>query len=457
MNGFVNAADYGFLPESTGIANASALQQALDIGGTIIVSKPGTYKLARTVYMGSYTTLIFGNDTRVQKEDEEGSFSHVILNKGALTKTYDQHISIENLHILVNGMDVRKYEVFGLHGQLAFFYVQDLRIARFRCMDLGKAQYGIHICTFEDIIIHDVIIKGDKDGIHLGRGKRFHISHGVFETYDDAIALNAHDYDVGNPELGWIEDGLVENCHDLARTQENNDSDGFFCRILAGAWKDWEAGMEVQKSDTVVSDGRLYRVKADPDSKVYVSNTQPVHSSGSKIIDGINWTLVQKDVTYTAGVRNVTFRHIRLSKARVGFSIHFDNDRFSRSYYPGAQVPGQEQLLFDDIRVLHDHKKPLISISTPVDVITIVNSSIRHNSIEFNGNRAMTDYLKTTINMMGCVFKHKGFMYLVENNVKHKVVHLKTTASVEVDESFIAMLKSGPGSVEVDSDLNFFL
>ena len=141
-----------------------------------------------------HTSLLFGNNIFIKKVDEEGAFTHVILNKGALTKTYDVHITIENLYIIVNGMDILKFEVFGLRGQLAFFYIRDLKIQGFRCMDLGKLQYCIHICTFEDIIVDDVIIKGDKDGVHLGRGKRFRISNGVFECFDDAVALNAHDY-----------------------------------------------------------------------------------------------------------------------------------------------------------------------------------------------------------------------------------------------------------------------
>ncbi|WP_054023589.1 hypothetical protein [Bacillus sp. FJAT-28004] len=453
MSLFIDAADFGFSPQSTGIDNAIALQKALDASGTIMVSRPGTYKLARTVYIGSYTTLIMGNNVFVQKEDEEGPYSHVILNKGALTKTYDEQISIENLHIVVNGMDIRTFDdVFGLHGQLALFYVKDVRIERFRCMDLGKMQYGIQICTFEDIIIHDVMIKGDKDGVHLGRGKRFHICNGIFQTYDDAVALNAHDYDVGNPELGWIEDGVVENCHDLARSKEN-DAMGFFCRILAGAWKDWETGMVVQKSDTVVSSGRLYRVKADADNKAYVSNTQPVHQSGSMVIDDINWTVVQDDVVYTAGVRNVTFRSIFLYKARIGFSVHFDNDKYSRSYYPGAPVPHQEQLVFENIRVLHDQKIPFASINTPIDVLTITNSSFKNNSISFHGNKAMTEYYKTRINLVGCVFNQKGLMDLVVNSVENKEIQLNTTASVSIDDDFTANLIPGPGRIHANSDL----
>lgn len=448
--GFADAAQYGFRPAATGLENTAALQRAVDQTGTIVVSQPGTYKIAGTVFIGSHTSLIFGHNVFLKKSDEQGAFSHVLLNKGALTKTYDEHISVEGLSIIVNGMDVRKFLVYGLHGQLAFFYVKDLRIERFRCLDIGKAQYGIHVCTFEDLTITDVVIKGDKDGVHLGRGKRFTISHGTFQTYDDAVALNAHDYDVGNPELGWIEDGVVENCHDLA---DGKKPVGFFCRILAGAWIDWRPGMEVQKSDTVVSNGRLYRVFGNADGKQYPSTTRPAHERGAQVLDGITWVVVQDDVTYTAGVRNVVFRDIFLEKPRIGFSVHFDNDRFSRSYYPGAKVPRQEQLTFDHIRVLHDEKTDFLSVGTPVDVLTISNSSLRNSRIDFRGNKAMADYLPTKINLYGCVFNQAGAMELLTNSVPNKRIVLQTSSNVALQDDFKALVNAGPGTVIVESDL----
>lgn len=449
--GFVNAADFGFSPVATGLENLKALQSAVDQTGTIVVCKPGTYNMAGTVYIGSNTSLIFGNNIFLKKVNEQGEFSHVIVNKGAITKTYDQNITIDGLQIIVNGMDVRKFkEAYGLHGQLAFFYIKDLSIDRFRCMDIGKAQYGIHVCTFEDIIINDVIIKGDKDGVHLGRGKRFTISNGIFQTYDDAIALNAHDYSVGNPELGWIEDGVIENCHDLS---DGKKPVGYFCRILAGGWIDWKPGMEVQQSDAVVSNGRIYRVQAKADGTVYKSVTQPTHESGSQVLDGINWGVVQNDVTYTAGVRNVIFRNIFLEKPRIGFSVHFDNDKFSRSYYPGAQIPMQEQLSFDNIRMLHNLPSEFLSIGTPVDVITISNSSFKNNRINFHGNKAMPDYLKTKINIYGCVFNQKGTMVLVTNSVENKEILLKTSSNIELYDDFLAKVIQDNGKIIVESDL----
>ena len=447
--GFTDAATSGFSPDASGVENTKALQRAVDQGGTIVVSKPGVYKIADTVFIGGNTTLSFGNGVFLKKVAETGDFTHVLLNKGALTKTYDEHIAIEGLQIIVNGVDVRKYHVYGLHGQLAFFYVKDLRIEHFRCLDVGRAQFGIQVCTFEDLLINDFIIKGNKDGVHLGRGKRFAIRDATFQTFDDALALNGHDYAVGNPELGWIEDGVVENCHDLNAEKTT----GFFCRILAGAWIDWQPGMEVQQSDTVVSVGRLYRVQMQPDGKLYQSLTRPDFPSGSKVLDGINWGVVQNDVTYTAGVRNVTFRDIFLEKPRTAFSIHFDNGSYSRSYYPGAKIPHQENITLENVRVLHEGKTPILSVATPVDAVTFINCSLKNNSIHFVSNKAMSDYGQTTINLIGCVFKFPGQVHLLVNQVPGKAISFRTSSSVETSDNFSAAIIAGGGKIKVNSDL----
>lgn len=439
----------GLTPNASGLANTRALQEAVDHGGTIRIEHPGTYKIAGTVFIGSHTALIFGPGVILQKVDEVGPFSQVFLNKGALNKTYDENIVIEGLTLEVNGLDVIKWEVFGLRGQLGFFYVRDLLIRRFRCYDMGKGQFAIQVCTFEDLIVDDVIIHGDKDGVHLGRGKRFRISNGVFKTFDDAVALNGHDYDTGNPELGWIEDGIVENCHDLAAEKTT----GFFCRILAGAWIDWRKGMELQKSDTVVSQGRLYRVSAEADGQTYVSTTRPTHETGTEELDGINWVMVQNDVTYSAGVRNVVFRDIILHKPRIGFSVHYDEDRFSRSFYPGATPPVQENLLFDHVTVAHDQPQPLLTTCTAVDSLAIAHTTFRNSPITFYDRPESFDHGTTHVNLMGCVFTAEGAFELVENTSKDKTVILKTTGSVVLEGSFSAVVKTGPGTIKIDSDL----
>ncbi|MEQ6118784.1 hypothetical protein [Reichenbachiella sp. MALMAid0571] len=454
---FTNAADYGFSPNATGVANAKALQKALDQGGSIIVSKPGTYKVAGTSYIGSNTSIEFGKGVILQKVDEEGTFSHVLLNKGALTRTWDEHIAVKGLHVSVNGVVKRYDKIFGLRGQIAFFYVKDLRIEGFRCYDIEGVQFSVHVCTFEDLIIDDTILRGDKDGIHLGRGNRFRISNAVFQTLDDALALNAHDYATSNPEVGWIENGVIENCYDLPL--EGQPIVGYFCRILAGGWIDWEEGLKLQNADAVVSNGRIYRVDGigsdgKPDKKNYVTKTQPTHTEGTKVVDGIRWVMMQDDVQYTAGVRNVVFRDIFLKKPRSTFSIHFDNSSWSRSYYPGAEIPQQKKMLFDNINVLHDGILPFVKVNTPVDVFTITNSSLRNSGMLFHGKKgAVPDYMKTHINFYGNVLNATGEMNFLENQVPGKEIILNTSNNTEISDNFKAIVNKGEGNVTIDSDL----
>ncbi len=447
---WVDASSFGFSPESDGIENMEALQRAVDEGGTILITRPGIYNIAGTVYIGSHTTLCFSQGVSLRKVAPQGAFTHVFLNRGALSGTTDYNIVIEGLHLIVNGIDVRSDTIGGLRGQIAFLHIKDLRIEHFRCFDLCKQQFAIHICTFEDIQLNDLVIKGAKDGVHLGRGRRFAITNGIFQTHDDAIALNAHDYASSNPELGWIENGIIQNCHDLPK--ENGKSTGFFCRILAGAWTDWQAGMEVQQSDSVVSEGRLYRVSGEPDGSIHTSLTRPTHLTGYQVLDGIKWRMVQDEDIHMAGVRNVVFRDIFLENPRVGFSVHFDRDAYSRSYYPGAPIPVQEQLLFDNVRVLHSEPAWFLQIGTPLDVLTIVHSSFGASGIRLKQVPELPPGLKTVINLVGCTFRQCGEMELLSNQSPGREIRLQTTACVAVSPGFRASVHS-EGAISVNSDL----
>lgn len=451
-SGFTDAATFGFSPAASGRDNAAALQRAVDQGGTIVVGRPGTYDIAATVLVGSNTALRFGHGVVLRKVTEDGPFTYVLLNKGARTKTWDQRIMIEGLHLSVNGVDVRdEGAIYGLRGQVSFFYVRDLRIQGLRCHDLESQQFCIHVCTFEDLIVEDVIIEGDKDGVHLGRGKRFVIRDGTFRTVDDAIALNAHDYATSNPELGWIEQGLIENCRDLAAPEQK--SIGFFCRILAGAWGDWREGMAVQHSDSVISAGRLYRVQTQPDGAVSTSLTAPTHEAGQVELDGITWGMVQTDPVTTCGVRDVTFRGITLEKPRQGFSIHFDRDRYSRSWYPGSEAPIQQRLLLADVRVLHDGEAALLGIGTPVDSVVLDTVQFGRGGILLRDKGEMGEALgPTTLTLRGCSFLRPGPFEVVRNEAPGKRIDLRVSGS-SVAEGVQVTAEVGPGDIAIDSDL----
>ncbi|MCG6191237.1 hypothetical protein [Maribellus maritimus] len=78
--GFTDAADFGFSPNASGVENVKSLQKALDQGGTIVVSKPGSYKVAGTTYIVSNTSVEFAKGVILQKVNEIGLFTHTVTN-----------------------------------------------------------------------------------------------------------------------------------------------------------------------------------------------------------------------------------------------------------------------------------------------------------------------------------------------------------------------------------------
>lgn len=446
-----DAAECGFDPGKSGTENCAALQAALDRGGLVTVERPGRYKIADTLLIGSDTTLRCAPGVVFVKTDEGQRFSHILMNKGALTRTWDKNIVIEGFTLSVNGMDLDTWRVYGLRGHVAFFYVKDLKISRFRCDDLATCQFCIHICTFEDLLIDDVIIDGMKDGIHLGRGKRFAIRNCRLSTGDDPIALNAHDYAESNPEMGWIEDGVIENIHEIYNPKVKV---GFFCRILAGAWIDWREGMEVQQSDTVVTGGRMYRFRMSDRArgKKFVSTYRPTHETGTQMYDdGCEWTMTQTDVCYTAGCRNIVFRDIYIEQPRISFSIHYDKDKWSRSYYPGAEIPIQKNISFENVNVLHDGAYPFFSVVTPVDSVTMVNCDLNKTNLEFVP--WSTDMVgPMAVTMLGCRFRAKGDYTFFKGGIPGKPVTIKTAQSQWFEPDFRAKF-DGPCEWQTESDL----
>ena len=384
------ADEYGFLPGNGALANSDAFQRCLDGGGKIRVRKAGTYSVCKTLMLDSNTDLSFKNGVVLSKTLGPDSLGarFVFINRGALTRDFDRNIRISGLHLRCNGLDSRSGHqldlpaIVGLSCQVAFFYIRNLNINHFTLLDLPPRDFAIQICTFENATVENVHIEGMKDAVHFGPGRGFTVRHGIFKTFDDPIALNAHDYTTSNPELGWIEDGIIEDCIDL--DDPENGTTGFFARILAGGWRDWEEGMNIQSSgDAVVSGGRIYRSNGPKVKVNYTSTCRPSHEEGTVTYpDGVTWTMSQdRDICHSCGVRNVVFRNIRLQKKRsVALCLHFDHDQYSRSYYPYAEIPVQSNIVFERVSV--ENEIPvLIQSRTPVDSIILRDSRIGSSKI----------------------------------------------------------------------------
>lgn len=399
------ASDFGFSVEADGESNSDALQSALNGGGKIIVDKPGVYDISKTIFVDSNTELCFEDGVILNKcrNNAGGIMSHMFINRHAFEREYDENIIIKGLSIQMNGLDNGSDvgNIQGLCGTVSFFYIKNLLIKDFTSVGGGYADFTVQVCTFDSIRFENVYIEGLKDGIHLGRGKNFVIRNGKFKTYDDPIALNAHDYNISNPELGWIENGLIENCYDL----EDGYDIGFFCRILAGAWPHWKENMKFQNSDAVISNGKIYRLSSKEGEKELTSSFRPTHDKGTKTYDdGLTWTLTQEnDIVDHCGVRNVHFKNIYLQKERgAAFSFHFDNDRYSRSYYPDCPTPVQSGIVLENIYQQNKMDK-LVFCITPVDTIKIINSVLNGSWVE------MCD-----VQTSGCDY---GTQYVIFDNV----------------------------------------
>ena len=351
--------------------NVRALQAALDRTGVVRVMEPGIYDFNDTVLIGGNTALECGPGVFFRRT---GSFGHLLLNRGAKSRKYDRAIGLTGVKLLCNGEDIKRSAMVpGLDAHMAFFYVKDLVVRDLECLDLGRWNFCIQICTFENILLENLHIEGMKDAVHLGPGRQFTIRHGIFRTFDDPIALNAYDYSTSNPQFGWIEDGLVEDCHDLNQPETT----GFFCRLLAGAWGVWTPGMKVRNSDLVTYNGRVYSVDAKPDFREYVSLTPPDHAEGTRVIDEIPWRYVQEDDgRRSASIRNVHFRDIFLRKRReVAFCMLLEFNQYARSVYPGASAPLIEEITLENISS-GEEVECLLESNAPCDAVRIVNSHL---------------------------------------------------------------------------------
>ncbi len=450
----IRVEDYGFKVGNDGLSNAKALQLAVSCGGLVCVTTPGVYDVSEQIIIGSNTTLFFGPGVVIRRvASTTGKNGFAIINGGAFTREYNENIKIIGLNLVCNGIESTGFGktaiIVGLRAQLVFMYVKNLEIRDLECKDLLKKDYCIQISMFENATVENVRIEGLKDGVHFGPGKDFAVRHGRFRTYDDPIALNAFDYSVSNPNVGWIENGIIEDCYDLA----DDSTVGFFCRILGGCWLDWYEGMEVMHSDTVVSNGRVYRVVMNPeDGKFYKSVTAPCHESGIAEYDGILWVMAQEGAVYDCGCRNLHFKDIYLQKKRgmSAFGIDFNRDTYARSYYPGSKAGVQGDFVLENIHFQSDIPVMLRS-NAPVDNIKIVNSDMYGAVLYFQDICAEgLDYPTSNVLVSGTTFKDNGGRIVMCDG--NQSVNLKITGSL-VASNYKATYTGNVNLVECDIDL----
>lgn len=423
----INANEYGFLPENNAYKNSEALQKAIDSGRVIEIKASGIYKISEQIEIGDNTKLVFREGVILQREASvTGINGNAFINKGALNGEYNRNIEIIGLHLECNGVESNDFgvdsRIAGLRAQVAMIYVENLKIDGFQCHGLLEKDYAIQVSAFKNIVLNDLYITGNKDGVHLGWGDGFVISNGKFRTFDDPIALNAFDYATSNTHVGWIENGIIENCVDL----DDDTTTGFFCRILGGAWCRWHNGMQVQHSDTVAVNGKTYRVLMNPkDGKLYTSHTPPCHQKGIAEYDGINWVAVRNTEELNCGCRNIIIRNCILQKKRgTGIAISLNYDTYARSYYPGCVCVPQSGITLDNI-VLENDVDILLHSTYPSENITLKNIDFKNSKLCFDTVSQAYDviYPEVEIKTENVIFNDNT----IQANPKHpiKICHMK--------------------------------
>ena len=417
----INANEYGFSPENNAYKNSEALQKAIDNGGVIEIKASGIYKISEQIEIGDNTKLVFREGVILQREASvTGINGNAFINKGALKGEYNRNIEIVGLHLECNGIESNDFgidsRIAGLRAQVAMIYVENLKIDKFECHGLLEKDYAIQVSAFKNIVLNDLYITGNKDGVHLGWGDGFIIRNGKFRTFDDPIALNAFDYATSSTHIGWIENGIIENCIDL----DDNTTTGFFCRILGGAWCRWYKGMLVQHSDTVAVNGKTYRVLMNPkDGKLYTSDTPPCHEKGIAEYDGINWVVVRNTEELDCGCRNITIRNCFLQKKRdIGIAISLNYDTYARSYYPGCVCVPQRGITLDNI-VIENDVDILLHSTYPSENITLKNIDFKNSKLCFDTVSQADDviYPEVEINTENVVFNDNT----IQTNPKHPI------------------------------------
>lgn len=358
---FYNAADFGFLPTATASENVTALNTALSGGNrTVVVSEVGIYDINDTILIESNTELIFGKGVILRKVAVSGacSFITTIRNKHAINRTTDSNIIIRGLNLDGGNMPIDKSTmdfgsaIYGCTGDVVLYHVDRVILDDIKIYNVPN--YGIQLCSFNNVTITNFDLSTGSDGIHVNRGTNLLCKGGVISSHDDAMALNASDWLDSCPEVGDICNVVFEDIIDKSR----NNQIGYGTRHLTGAWVDWFSGMSVIKGDKVVSNGHVYRcdgTSSEGSPVAMTSTTQPTFNAemGEATLDGIHWRYCQDDAVYHANIDNIAYKNIVSHSNRVFCNIEvYLLSTADRSIYPTVEIanyPHCKGVVFDNI------------------------------------------------------------------------------------------------------------
>ena len=406
----IDAYIFGFSPSATGETNSIAINNALSLGGKIIVSIPGVYEIDDSIVLPSNTTIEFVKGCTLKHViPSHSNFVNTFKNKGCETSTGNDNISIigNGLKIDFNGHDGTEggatlpfaYQ----NGRISFFKVTNFEVSGIYVNDLeeGYTMYFFELtnCAFGKI--NDINLKNySKDGIDLIHSHDIHIKNYRSTTGDDAIFMGS----------GWINyDKTIGDTYNI--TIENWIGDSVFVgvpsRIITTSWDDWQTGRtymgsEEDASELCVNAGRVYRKVTNGNQ---VASNAPTHSTGIVTgIDGIGWLVVSDTVKYTNDVYNIRYINCRVVNTYSQFLWAYESPTFSQN----ANTAILDDVFFEDCNFQSDSGVVTVAYSA------FVLASCNIGRMVFNNCRVG---FKENISNLG----YNTFITVLQNSMNNKI------------------------------------
>ena len=405
---------FGFSPLATPEQNVQALQKSLDGSGLVVIDRPGVYELDDTIFLDSNTHLLCAPGVVFKKS---ASYCNVLLNRGALTKEYNENIIIEGLEISVNGFDTDPTLVYGLRAQVGFHYVKNLTLKNFRCVDGKEHQYLIYIVTWENLHLDGVTLAGDKDGMKLNNGHDAIIRNLDLTTLDDGMSVCGTDYSTTLVEVGDVYNVSYSNVTD----HQYKNIFGRTCLIYTGSWADYADGNEYMISDFCLNAGKLYQC-VNPPKEFFVASDAPSHDDGVYIgADGLKWRYVQECDFYHTDVYNISFDNCIFEKSGNILTSWIETGIHHRNYYPGTEgLSNSWGISINNCKMKSNGKQVLVCVNGNMKDIVISNCVVDglETVIRVNSSASNEEF---NASITGCVFKNLKDLFIAVHNVERVV------------------------------------
>lgn len=350
-NSIVNAKDYGFLPSASAAVNTAALQAAILGGNKTVFIDYGIYEVDDTILIDSNTVIIAPAGFKMKKM---ATYCQVFLNRGALTKEYNENIIIDGLEIIVNGKETSSVLVPNMRCHLGFYYIKNLKLINYKSLDGGSFNFNTMFIHFENIYVNNFQITSLKDGFSLQNGHNIIFDTGILETQDDAIGVKCIDFPSLLVEVGDIYDITIINTID--RTPNSQSEGGYFARLMTASWDNWTNGNIYKAGEICLNEGKLYQVNNTNFS--HTASSAPTHTNG--VITGadtISWKYLNISSIYSANIYNLKIINHKQEKKRslIASNIYIDN-----AINLTAATPGTEDHSFvSNIKILNSEITPL--------------------------------------------------------------------------------------------------